>query len=92
MPTSSDAAGLAALSICESLLLAMNDHGLLPEQEIVGVLRDATATHENTIGTVPDTEVHRAVAALINQIIAGGQFSAQTASIAYSNLEDLHHS
>ncbi|MPL92837.1 hypothetical protein SDC9_38959 [bioreactor metagenome] len=72
MSTPNDAAGLAALSICESLLLAMNDHGLLPENEIVGVLRDAAATHENTIDTEPDTEIHRAVAALINQIIAGG--------------------
>lgn len=72
MSTSNDAAGLAALSICESLLLAMNDHGLLPENEIVGVLRDAASTHENTIGTEADTDMHRAVAALINQVIAGG--------------------
>ncbi|OOY16189.1 hypothetical protein [Thioclava sp. DLFJ4-1] len=72
MSTSNDAAGLAALSICESLLLAMNDRGLLPESEIVGVLRDAAATHENTIDSEPDAEIHRVVAALINQIIAGG--------------------
>ncbi|AUH66887.1 hypothetical protein [Paracoccus zhejiangensis] len=72
MSTSNNAAGLAALSICESLLLAMNDRGLLPENEIVGVLRDAAATHENTIDTEPDAEIHRAAAALINQIIAGG--------------------
>jgi hypothetical protein len=44
-------AGQAALSICEALLLAMNDHGVLPEHEIVGVLRDAAATHENAVGT-----------------------------------------
>ncbi|TMV69737.1 hypothetical protein FGG78_30595 [Thioclava sp. BHET1] len=72
MSITSDAAGLAALSICESLLLAMNDHGLLPEHEILGVLRDAAITHENSIGTEQDTELHRAVAALINQIIVGG--------------------
>ncbi|AJE47515.1 MAG: hypothetical protein H5U24_14530 [Thioclava marina] len=72
MPTSNDAAGLAALSICESLLLAMNDRGLLPENEIVGVLRDAAAIHENTIDTEPDAEIHRAAAALINQIITQG--------------------
>ena len=65
-----DHAGLAALSICEALLLAMNDHKLLPEQEIIGVLRDAAATHENDTG--PEAEMHRAVAALINRIIAGG--------------------
>ena len=47
MSTVNEYSGQAALSICEALLLAMNDGGLLPEHEIVGVLRDAAATHEN---------------------------------------------
>ncbi|MEW9922343.1 hypothetical protein AB2B41_22315 [Marimonas sp. MJW-29] len=72
MSTASEHAGQAALSICEALLLAMNDLGLLPEHEIVGVLRDAAATHENAIGTELEIESHRAVAELINAIIAGG--------------------
>jgi hypothetical protein len=38
----------------------------------VGVLRDAAATHENAVGTDQETENHRAVANLINGIIAGG--------------------
>jgi hypothetical protein len=54
MSTASEHAGQAALSICEALLLAMNDRGLLPEHEIVGVLRDAAATHENAVGTDRD--------------------------------------
>lgn len=64
--------GRAALAICESLLLCMNDHKLLPEAEILGVLRDAAATHENAAGPDVDTEMHEAVALLINRIIAGG--------------------
>lgn len=72
MSTANDHAGLAALSICEALLLAMNDRELLPENEIVGVLRDAAASHANAIGTTTETEMHRAVADLINAIIAGG--------------------
>jgi hypothetical protein len=72
MSTASEHAGQAALSICEALLLAMNDRGLLPEHEIVGILRDAAATHENAVGTEVETERHRAVADLINVIIAGG--------------------
>lgn len=72
MPAQRDLAGMAALSICESLMLAMNDHALLPEHEIMGVLRDAAATHENATGTAVETEAHRAVAAIINRIIAGG--------------------
>jgi hypothetical protein len=72
MFTANEHAGEAALSICEALLLALNDRGLLPEHEILGVLRDAAATHENTVGTDLETERHRAVADLINAIIAGG--------------------
>ena len=72
MSTASEHAGQAALSICEALLLALNDRGLLPGHEIVGVLRDAAATHENADGTELETENHRAVADLINAIIAGG--------------------
>lgn len=64
-------AGAAALAICESLLLALNDHDILPESEIVGVLRDAAAAHENAPPGEAD-ELHAAVAALINAIIAGG--------------------
>jgi len=65
-----DYSGKAALSICESLLLALNDHKVLPESEIMGVLRDAASSHENA--TDADAEMHIAVAALINRIIAGG--------------------
>ena len=68
MPDKTDHSGRAALSICEALLLAINDHGLLPEREILGVLRDAAAT----AGSDVDIEMHRAVAALINRIIADG--------------------
>ena len=72
MSDQSGYAGIAALSICEALLLAMNDRGLLPEHEILGVLHDAAATHENAVGTEIETARHRAVADLINTIIAGG--------------------
>lgn len=64
--------GMAALSVCEALLLALNDAGILPEQEIMGVLTDAAATHENAVGSAADVERHQAAAALLRQIIAGG--------------------
>ena len=72
MTVETDHAGLAALSICEALLLALNDQGLLPEHEILDVLRDAAATHKNAVGTDAERETHRAVAELIDRIIAGG--------------------
>lgn len=65
-------AGIAALSICEALLLALSDAHVLPESEIIGVLRDASTTHENADGSESDIETHKAVARLINRIIDGG--------------------
>lgn len=64
--------GMAALSICEALLLALNDAKVLPESEIVGVLRDAATAHENAGNSGADVEMNQATAALINRIIAGG--------------------
>ena len=72
MAHTSDVAGNAALAICESLLLALNDRDILPEREIVGILRDAAAAHENDPGEDGKAELHAAVAALIHKIIDGG--------------------
>jgi hypothetical protein len=72
MPFKSDPTGAAALSICESLLLALNDRNILPEREIVGVLRDAALAHEGAALHGEDPETHRAAAALIQKIIDGG--------------------
>ncbi|WP_224825451.1 hypothetical protein [Cognatishimia sp. MH4019] len=70
-----DPAGMAALSICEALLLALQDRNLLPEREIVGILRDAATTHENAQGPETDQKLHMATAKLINEIIVGGNLS-----------------
>jgi hypothetical protein len=67
-----DINGLAALAICESLLLALNDRNILPEREIVGILRDAAAAHKDPPPSTYDPATHEAVAALINLIIDGG--------------------
>jgi len=70
MPSQTDHAGMAALSICEALLLAINDHKLLPEREITGMLRDAAAAHENAVGDAAEMTMHQSVASLINVIMA----------------------
>ena len=72
MPTVPDVAGTAALAICESLMLALNDRNILPEHEILGVLRDAAAAHENDPGADGLGDLHSAVVVLINKILAGG--------------------
>lgn len=77
MPNETDYAGVAALSICEALLLALSDHAVLPQREIQGLLHDAAASHENAIGLDAKDEMHGAVVLLINQIIAGGSSARQ---------------
>ncbi|WP_054008471.1 hypothetical protein [Cypionkella psychrotolerans] len=72
MSAVTDVAGLAALAICESLMLALNDRKVLPEIEIVGVIKDAAAAHENVSAGDISAATHAAVAALINKIIDGG--------------------
>ena len=71
MPLHEDTAGAAALAICESLLLALNDHNVLPERAIVGILEDAANSHENAPAGDRDA-LHAAVAKLINGILVGG--------------------
>lgn len=64
--------GIAALSICEALLLALNDRNILPEREIMGILRDAASAHENASNEEGNAGRHLAVAELIHKIIDGG--------------------
>ncbi|EEW24525.1 hypothetical protein [Rhodobacter ferrooxidans] len=68
----SDVSGIAALAICESLLLALNDRNVLPEREIIGILKDAAAAHMDLPPKEGKAEQHAAVASLINKIIDGG--------------------
>jgi hypothetical protein len=68
-----DVSGTAALAICESLLLALNDRNILPEAEIVGILKDAAAAHHHAPKDADGSSaLHKAVEVLINSILAGG--------------------
>ncbi len=77
MTVPNDISGTAALAICESLLLALNDHNILPEKEVVGILQDAAEAHENWPAGENDA-LHAAVAELINGILAGGNSVRRT--------------
>lgn len=70
--TKTSTAGSAALSICESLLIALNDLKVFDDKEARTVLVDAAATHRHaaTIES-PGSEEHLAVADLIDRIIDG---------------------
>ncbi len=72
MPDAPDVAGLAALAICESLLLALSARKILPENEILGLLVDAAAAHEHARPGDGFDDTHRAVAEVINKLIGGG--------------------
>jgi hypothetical protein len=71
MTNAYDIPGTAALTICESLLLALNDLDIIPEHKIMDILEDAATTHEN-VPDGGDHVLHQGVATLIRKIIRGG--------------------
>jgi hypothetical protein len=72
MANPSPAAGLAALSICESLLLSLVDGGIIDAAEAKVILEDAATAHRNAIVLTTDGTAHAAAATLIDAILAGG--------------------
>jgi hypothetical protein len=68
----STASGVAALSICESLILAMGDLKLISEHDAVGVITDAASAHRGAGGSPQDIALHAEVTAILDRIIAGG--------------------
>jgi hypothetical protein len=71
LPEEQTAFGLAALSICESLLVALHELRIIGELEVVGILQDAAAAHHNAVGAAKDPQTHAAAAAVIDRIIEG---------------------
>ena len=72
MPDTQDIPGTAALTVVESLLLALNDLDIIPEHEIIGILQDAAETHENAPEGSGHVALHKGVASLIREIMRGG--------------------
>ena len=77
MTAEDGAAGMAALSICESLVIAMVEKGLLTAEEARGVLEDAAAAHlrQETAGLAEGYQQSavRAIERLVLQVDAAGQ-------------------
>jgi hypothetical protein len=67
----SAASGLAALSICESRLLALSDLKIMDKKEGDGVLKDAAAAHRGAGTSTQDTALHLEAATIIDRIKAG---------------------
>jgi hypothetical protein len=66
-----DAEGIAALGICESLLLALTDLKIISEKDARDLLTDvATTPHE--AATAPQTpQKHQAVVEIVQRFLAG---------------------
>jgi hypothetical protein len=64
-------AGLAALSICESLLLALNDLKIVGLKDMRDVLTDVITTHREAADVSKKPKPHLAVVELVQGILAG---------------------
>ena len=66
-----DAEGLAALGICESLMLALTDRNILSDKDARDLLNDVAETHTNAAAGSESPEKHQAVVDIIRRILAG---------------------
>ena len=61
------AAAVAALAICEALLLTLSDHKIMSGKQVRDALDDATAAHRDADPT-QDPAVRREVVAILKRI------------------------
>jgi hypothetical protein len=69
---SPDRFGVAALSVCESLILALKERGILDDAEIQGLLDDVRSAHRNAAADGDNPDLHDSVADIADQIMNGG--------------------
>lgn len=68
------ATGLAALSVCESILLSLTEKRIIETAEARAILQDAATAHREAIPLAGDGDAmdHEGAAVLIEKIIEGG--------------------
>lgn len=66
-----DAEGLAALGICESLLIALTDLKVISEKDARDLLTDVATAHNEAVTASQSPERHQAVVTIIQRILAG---------------------
>ena len=66
-----DAAGTAALGICESLLLALTDRKIISEQDARDLLTDVATTHSEAAAASAMPQKHQAVVDIVQRILGG---------------------
>jgi hypothetical protein len=65
------AEGLAALGICESLLIALTDLQIISEKDARDVLTAVAAAHNEASAVSQTPEKHQAVIDIVERILAG---------------------
>ena len=68
---STDAAGAAALVICESLLLALTDQKIISERQVRDLLTDVASAHQVAASASSSPATHEAVVKIVERILAG---------------------
>lgn len=66
-----DAEGLAALGICESLLLELTDLTIISEKGAHDILTDVATKHSEAAASSQSPERHRAVVSIVQRILDG---------------------
>jgi len=66
-----EADGMAALGICESLLIALTELKIIGEQDARDLLTDVATAHTEAAFCVQAPEKHRAVVEIVQRILAG---------------------
>jgi len=69
--TITDAEGLAALGICESLLIALTEQKIITEKNAHDLLTDVVTTHSEAATQSIAPERHHAVVEIITRILSG---------------------
>ena len=65
------AAGMAALGICESLLLALTDLKVISEADVRDLLTDVATAHNEAAAASELPEKHQAVVEIVQRILTG---------------------
>ena len=66
-----EADGMAALGICESLLLTLTDLKIISDKDTRDLLTDVATTHAEAATTAPHPAKHQAVVKIVQRILAG---------------------
>jgi hypothetical protein len=66
-----NADGAAALSICESLILALIDLKIFSDEDVLALLTDVATAHNEAAILSQAPEKHQAVVEIVQRILAG---------------------